>query len=85
MLPELDTFGISLVVHLPIRSPFVEACDIKPDFSVRSFQSKLYMQHCTRGYTKERSKLHCLALMGLLLVLQKVLALVLTFLLMIIS
>lgn len=43
-LHELDTFGISLVLPLPITNPFTEACDIMPGFGVRSFQSKLYVQ-----------------------------------------
>lgn len=68
-LHELDTFGISPVLPLPTTSPFIEARDIKPDFRVKSFWSKLYVQHYTRGYTRERSKPHCWTLMGLLLAL----------------
>lgn len=59
VLHELDTFGISLVLPLHITNPFTEACDVKLDFRVRSFLSKLYMQRCTRGCKRERSKPRC--------------------------
>lgn len=69
-LHELDTFGISLVLPLHIINPFTEACDVKLDFRIRSFLSKLYMQHCMRGYKRERSKPHCWTPIGFLLALQ---------------
>ena len=43
VLHELDTFGISPLLALPITNPFMDAFETEPDFRVRSFQCKLYM------------------------------------------